>query len=249
MLEPIQQSIRYLLQVPPDPEPPAGAEGSVRIFRAAPGYFRYRLLGRGLQQASALVGIVVFLLLRPWFDGLLFTKFLTWFESLAIAGFLIQLPLSFLLIALDYKYRWYMVTDRSLRIREGLIKVQEKTMTFSNVQNVSIRRGPLQKLFGIADLEVRTAGGGSSSGGDPQHQHGENLHLGYFKGVADAAEIRDTILSHLRQIRSAGLGDPDEQAEPTTPTSDNAPGDRHELLAAASELLSEARALRSQITV
>ncbi len=40
----------------------------------------------------------------------------------------------------------------------------------------------------------------------------DNLHLGYFRGVANAAEIRDTILAHLKRLRSAGLGDPDEPA-------------------------------------
>ena len=209
MLEKLKQLIRRLLRVPPDPEAPLGAPGSVRVFRAAPGYFRYRLLSRTLQQASALFGIVALFVLRPWFDGLLFTKFLIYFETLAIAGFLIQLPLSYLVIALDYENRWYMVTDRSLRIREGLFKVQERTMTFSNIQNVAIRQGPLQRFFGISDLEVRTAGGGSSSAGSDQHQgQAENLHLGYFKGVADAPEIRDAILVHLRQIRTAGLATP-----------------------------------------
>ena len=56
-----------------------------------------------------------------------------------------------------------------------MFKVQEKTMTFSNVQNVSIRQGPMQRLFGIADLEVRTAGGGSSSDGNAPNEQGENL--------------------------------------------------------------------------
>ncbi len=243
MFKKLKQLIRYLLKVPPDPETPLGAPGSVRVFRAAPGYFRYRLLSRGLQQSGALFGIAFLLVLRPWFDGLPYTEFLLYFEGLAIAGFLIQLPLSFLMIALDYEYRWYMVTDHSLRIREGLFKVQEKTMTFSNIQNVAIRQGPVQRFFGISDLEVRTAGGGSSTGGnDQQHGGAENLHLGYFKGVADAPEIRDAILTHLRHIRTAGLGDPDEPAVAVA----RGNGSDSELLAAGEQLLSEARALRTR---
>ena len=123
--------------------------------------------------------------------------------------------------------------------------VEERTMTFSNIQNVAIRQGPVQRLFGISDVEVRTAGGGSASPGK-QHQQGmaDNLHLGYFRGVENAAEIRDAILVHLKGLRSAGLGDPDEPA-----ASDLAPDSGGgELLAAGRQVLAEARGLRQMVT-
>ena len=88
------------------------------------------------------------------------------------------------------------------------------------------------------------AGGGSSqAGGDPQQGLVDNLHLGYFRGVANAAEVRDTILSHLRRLRTSGLGDPDEPAVDTAPTEHPA-ASGSDLLGAGRELLSEARALR-----
>ena len=33
-----------VLRIPPDPEPPPGDEKSARVFRAAPAYFKYRLV-------------------------------------------------------------------------------------------------------------------------------------------------------------------------------------------------------------
>jgi membrane protein YdbS with pleckstrin-like domain len=263
MLELLEKPISKLLKVPPEPDPPIGAPESVRVFRASPGFFRYRLLGWGLKQASTAVGLVV---------GLAFLRFLPeavhddeWYgwmgivELLGVAFYFAQLPFTFLLVSLDYRYRWYVVTDRSLRIREGLWKVQERTMTFSNLQNLSIRQGPLQRLFKIADLEVRTAGGGSKHG-DEWQEKSDNLHVGYFRGLDNAEKIRDTILARLRRVRAAGLGDPDEDAgalasdeAPPAPSPGGAgvvptPGDAgHDVLAAAREVLDEVRALRQAV--
>jgi membrane protein YdbS with pleckstrin-like domain len=248
MLEPLQERIRRLLKVPPEPDPPLGEPSSVRIFRAAPGFLRYRLLTWGWKQVSALVGLLFGIAFAQ--SGMTYLErgpeFLRWLpwswieliEYLAIAGFVIQLLYSFLLVMLDYRYRWYVVTDRSLRIREGLWKVQERTMTFSNVQNVSIRQGPLQRLFGIADLRVQTAGGGGKESDGDEQGTADHLHIGYFRGVANAAEIRDAVLARLRRLRSSGLGDPEEPvlAEPLQRP------DRS-LLEAAAEVLRETRSL------
>lgn len=239
--------IKRLLQVPRQPLPPAGANPSMQLFRAAPGFLRYRLLAWSVSQVGALIGIVASVIVMRSVAPYFWKTFLI-LEGLAVAFFLAQLSVSFLMIVLDYEYRWYMVTDRSLRIREGLLKIQERTMTFSNIQNVSIRQGPLQRLFGISDVEVRTAGGGDSKPGG-KHQQGlaDNLHLGYFRGVDNAAEIRDTILAHLKRLRSSGLGDPDEPAvseaeQLATTRSDTATAS--ELLEAGQSVLAEARALR-----
>jgi uncharacterized membrane protein YdbT with pleckstrin-like domain len=244
MLDFFEEPIRRFLKVPPEPDPPIGAPESVRVFRASRGFFRYRLLSWGWRQVSAAVGLVV---------GISFLRFLpesvhddSWYgwlgiaELVGVAFYLAQLPFTLLLISFDYRYRWYVVTDRSLRIREGLWKVQERTMTFSNLQNVSIRQGPLQRLFKIADLEARTAGGGSKSG-EEWEEGSDNLHVGYFRGVDNAEEIRDTILTRLRRARAAGLGDPDEDAGEAAPET---PGG---VLDAAREVLEEVRALRRQV--
>ncbi len=251
MRERLKDWIRQLLQVPPKPEVPLGGPGSLRVFRAAPGFLRYRLLGWGLSMGGTIVGIIFGVVAVRQFAPAISEMFFI-LEALAIAFLAIQLPVSFLMIVLDYEYRWYMVTDRSLRIREGVVKVQEKTMTFSNVQNVSIRQGPIQRLFGISDVEVRTAGGGESSSGGGDHQGlGDNLHLGYFRGVGNAAEIRDAILDHLKRLRSGGLGDPDEPPAPASEPGSVAAStsvDTEDLLDAGRQVLAEAKALRQAVS-
>jgi len=241
---------RYL-KVPAEPAAPAGAPGSVRTFRAARGFFHYRLLHWGVSQVGAAIGLVVgfsFLNLVPnlMVLGFPLPKIMELFELLAVLGFVLQLPLGFVLVRLDYEMRWYIVTDRSLRIREGILRVREQTMTFSNIQNLSIQQGPIQRLFGIEDLKVRTAGGGASSGDEHgEHPSLENMHEGSFRGVRDAGPIRDAILSHLKGRRDTGLGEP--EAERSNLRGPMSPGDLGPLLQAADDLRAEAAALRQAV--
>jgi membrane protein YdbS with pleckstrin-like domain len=244
--------ITDVLKVPPEPEPPLGSPGSVRVFNAAPGYYWYRLVLWGIRQAGAVIGLLVGLAFIA--GGIEVVEFplsrelATLIEAVGIGFFVVQLPLSFLMVRLDYRYRWYMTTDTSLRIREGIATVRERTMTFANIQNLSLKQGPVQRLFGIADLQVRTAGGGGaesreeSKKGQPE---ADNMHLGYFRGVDNAEEIRDLVLSRMRGLRDSGLGDPDEPAPVPAPA--GAMDASGELLAAARELLVEARALRGVV--
>ena len=242
---PLERMITRVLRVPPRPEPPMGGAGSLRLFNAAPGFYRYRLLGWFIRQAGTVVGLVVglvFLVNIEFGAAWMFTGFARVIEVVGIGGYLVQLPFSFLMVRLDYRYRWYMVTDTSLRIREGLLSIREQTMTFANIQNLSIRQGPLQRLFGIADLRVRTAGGGEHSHEGKEISESANMHLGYFRGVDNAAEIRDLIGRHMRGQRDSGLGDPDEIAP--SPLDAVAGGDGvDELVLVARELRDQARLL------
>lgn len=112
----------------------------------------------------------------------------------------------YLAIHLRYDTTWYVLSDRSVRIRRGIWIIHETTITFENIQNVSVRQGPLQRWFGIANVSIETAGGGG------QQTHGQGnpwqaSHCGLIEGVADAHRIRDLIMSRLKLSNSVGLGD------------------------------------------
>jgi membrane protein YdbS with pleckstrin-like domain len=151
-----------------------------------------------------------------------------------------QMGLTYAIRRLDYEMRWYMVTDRSLRLRSGVWRVSEVTMSFANIQQVVVSQGPLQRLLGLADVKVKSAGGGS--GGQYNHE-GNDMHTGLFHSVTNAEEIRDLILERLRRFREAGLGDPEEKTSVGI-LSGNHPSVSAEAIAAARELAAEARALR-----
>ena len=165
--------------------------------------------------------------------------FLLLLEFFAIAGFLVSLPFTYALAKLEFKQHWYIVTDRSLRIRTGVLSLSESTMSFANLQQVEVKQGPLQRILGLADVRVRSAGGGDHGEGE-----GEPLHTGVFHSVENAEEIRDLILARLKAFREAGLGDPD-RAPSSEFQSREARGVSGEALKAAREVLRQTRALRA----
>jgi len=253
MMDRLKRLVLRWYRIPPDPQPPAGSETSVRVFRAARNYYRLSLARWGFRQIGAILGILFFLGFGPGLIEMtrlhtalstadfaeLPDRVVSWgtrlgiidvvrtaegserlelslepiflvVETFGIGLFLLQLPLTYAVVRLNYELRWYIVTDRSLRIREGVASIRETTMTFANIQNLSIRQGPVQRLFGIADLRVRTAGGGSDDEGAESGQpggKGESMHVGYFRGVDNATEIRDLILTHVRSLGDSGLGE------------------------------------------
>jgi uncharacterized membrane protein YdbT with pleckstrin-like domain len=244
MYSSFRQFCERLLRIPPDPEPPPGDEGSTRLFRAAPAYYKYLLILWALKSllvllivSSAMIGPVVgafvaankgnesglLLLLIP---GVAFT-FVLALRLIALA-----------LVRLDFEKRWYVVTNRSLRVREGVVIVREMTVTFANIQNIAISQGPIQRALGLADLRVDTAGGGAIHA---QKHQGQNLHTAWLRGVNNANEVREVIQARLRRFKDSGLGDHDDRpaAEPSMPTA---------ILAALRELDHEARALRETAT-
>jgi len=163
------------------------------------------------------------------------------FEMGGVVLYVVQLPVTLFFARLDYEQRWYMVTDRSLRIRHGVWKVNESTMSFANIQQVVVSQGPLQRLLGLADVKVQSAGGGAQK----EHEPGEeDMHHGMFHSVTNASEIRDLILERLRRFRESGLGDPDDKTARAHPAP-AATASEPDLLIAARELAMEARALRA----
>ncbi len=108
---------------------------------------------------------------------------------------------AYIAIHLRYDTTWYVLTDRSMRIRRGIWSIYETTITFENIQNVHIAQGPLQRHFGFANLMVMTAGGG----GMGHEGQAMGSHVGLMEGLDNASELRERILA--RSQFNTGLGD------------------------------------------
>ncbi len=241
-----------LLRIPCDPCPPPGDEASTRIFRAAPNYYKYLLLLWALRSAALLLVVtfgLVMSIVVPFFveargssPALLLLLVIPLFVvALVVAECLFRLAV----VRLEYEKRWYVVTDRSLRVREGVVTVREMTVNFANIQNIAISQGPVQRVLGIADLRVETAGGGAASTPHNRHQPMENLHTAWFRGIDNASEVRELIQQRLRLLKDSGLGDHEELSRPglaRVPVAGVPPSGA--LLAALREVHVEARALR-----
>lgn len=191
-------------RVPRDPPQLPAQEGEhVESFRPAVGFLKYLKLqfwiALFLIDALILGGWLVLLVASPLIGVLLAIPAL----ALAILPDII----AYVAIHLRYDTTWYVVSDRSVRIRRGIWIIHETTITFENVQNVSVQQGPVQRWFGIANVYIETAGGGGHS---PQGKEGMGSmlsHQGLIEGIGDAPRIRDLLLSRVGHSRSAGLGD------------------------------------------
>lgn len=249
------------LRVPERPDPPPGAGDALETFRATKGFLHYSVLLWFPKQVAAAIGLYFSLAffggMTTGFDfipaegwdrfteklagadiGIAFLRFdlvniILFFEGLAIATYVGQLVFTGLLLKLSWELRWYMVGERSLRIRHGLWSVREQTMTIANIQNMVVRQGPLQRFFGFSDLEVHTAGGGAGSSGEDPTQQSDSFHVGRLRGLEDASALRDKIRRRLQAVKDEPEAEP--AAEPAAAV---------DLASAARGLLAEARALR-----
>lgn len=194
-----------LLKISAAPPPvPEGAE-DVRVFRASDRYLSYRYL------LSVVTALPAFLPALVIFGALSVAsrrgEVPSWVALGVPAAYgliaLFTLALTLVTARLDFELHWYVTTDRSVRIRQGIWEQVEATLTYANVQNVRVIQGPLERFFGIASVVIETAGGG-------KRRDGREVPRGILRGLTDAAGLRDQIMERMRASRSAGLGDPDD---------------------------------------
>src|SRR5436190_671290 len=121
MYVPFRQFCERLLRIPRDPEPPPGDEASTRLFRAAPNYYKYLLCLWALRILVSLPGVLFFVVipfaLRSAIAAIIPITLFFLFAFFSI--------LSLAIVRLQFEKRWYLVTDRSLRVREGVTSVRE----------------------------------------------------------------------------------------------------------------------------
>lgn len=194
-----------------EPAPPAGPLGPFQVFRACPSYLAYNLFFWRLYVGILLLILGAIIAALWMIDG--------WWVLLAVP--LVALAVGkaavfYTTTRLNFDLRWYVITDRSLLIREGVWVTREITLTFANAQNVRVTQGPLQRWFGFSNVEIETAGGGASPGGSHGAQSTQP-HRAVLRGLENPRIVLQLILDQLRRHRTAGLGDPDDAfaAEPS----------------------------------
>jgi uncharacterized membrane protein YdbT with pleckstrin-like domain len=237
------------------PHLPPGSEGGCEVFRAGVAYLRYRQLAWILKQAGTLVGILgaVFVLnmvgespvpARIRTFAAIYRPGMLVLETVGIAAFVLQLPFSWLAIRWDWDCRWYLLSERCLRVQEGILNLKEQTFTLANIQDVQVKQNPLQRLFGLWDVEVRTAGGGENPLGEDAGHSGASLHTAVLKGVERGGEIRDRLLARMAAFQDAGLGEAPARPAPALAAPAFQAAQTAQALA---EVLEASRALRREL--
>ena len=98
-----------------------------------------------------------------------------------LGWFVIRLPLR------RYRVRGYQVGEDRLRVVKGLLVRRDTVVPFGRVQHIDVERGPVERLYGLATLIVRTAG-----------THNASVALPGL-GEQDAVAIRETIRAKIRR--------------------------------------------------
>jgi len=120
--------------------------------------------------------------------------------AVAIAMLAAYAVFCYFLAYLTHRFWRYELTDNSLKIEKGIIWKKYISIPYDRVQNVDIYRGLVDRILGLSDLHVQTAGySGSFSG----HRKRGISSEGRLPGLAPeiAEQLRDTLVKRTKGAR------------------------------------------------
>lgn len=99
-------------------------------------------------------------------------------------------------------------------VKKGIITVTRKHVPFRTITNIASNIGPFDRLFGVGNVSIETAGYSGSSQTGPEER---------LEGIIFYEEVRDFILQELRKFRSPYVTttEPDEGPVPRGPGLDD----------------------------
>lgn len=95
-------------------------------------------------------------------------------------------------------------------VKKGIITVTRKHVPFRTITNIASKIGPFDKLFGVGNVSIETAGYSGANQQGPEEK---------LEGIIFHEEVRDFILRELRQFRSPYVTttEPDGRIEEPVP--------------------------------
>jgi putative membrane protein len=145
--------------------------------------------------------------------------FLLLFMVVTIPLMPIVLPLAWWLTKRYYERLEIVLTRRDLKVRRGILNVEEKSIPLEKVTDLALYQGPLMRLFDLKGMKVETAG--QSSGGA----------LVSVVGIRDVDDFRDAVLNQRDRVSDQDDDDSTRQAaRPTESGAATASGENLALL-------------------
>ena len=120
-----------------------------RFVAVHPNHLRVALLGRAAVAALAVVAGVMVAILVPE---------RSWIPLLVAAGIVAFTLLDMWLTTIEVRHLAYQVREQDVSYRSGVLVKRVATVPFVRVQHARIRQGPVQRRFGLATVEVNSAG-------------------------------------------------------------------------------------------
>jgi membrane protein YdbS with pleckstrin-like domain len=118
--------------------------------------------------------------------------------SMGTSGLLLGILLNFLWVVPTYVIvnRYYLslhyeMHEEEMIMHVGVLTKTVKHVPFRTITNLKVKRGPLDRLFGLGTIDIQTAGRSGEGGAE------ESL-----VGLKDFKTVYDQIASNLRRYRS-----------------------------------------------
>lgn len=113
-----------------------------------------------------------------------------------LVAFIVTIPLLIVSIPISYwiyhrRYKRLLVTlhPKTLKIRQGILVVNEKTIPLNKITDLAISHGPIMRMFSLKGLRVETAG-----------QTGAGGALAMVVGIVDTEAFRDAVLDQRDHV-------------------------------------------------
>lgn len=126
---------------------------TVPLTALHPNYWRELLVARGLLVLVLTIALV---------SALIFIEELSDYRWILSTGFAIFIVLLFLISNIAYKKKAYAFRNHDVIFRSGIIGTNTMVIPYNRVQHVALHEGWIARFFGLAKIEIFTAGGMSS---------------------------------------------------------------------------------------
>ena len=127
---------------------------------------------------------------------------------MAIIG-VFTLPLwivfGWLVVSRQYENIHATLHAKNVQLKQGVFYRSEKTIPLEKIVDLSLHTGPLLNAFGLASVQVETAGASAQGGADM-----------VLAGLSNATEFRDAVLAQREAMRSGVESTPAAASGPST---------------------------------
>ena len=146
-------------------------------------YFKVMLIQFGIVYTILLIGIITLYVVS---DEELIKGKIIYF----VAGWIVLLILNFLYLKVSFAKKGFALREHDVIFKSGVISETTTIVTNNRVQHVALHQGMLSRIFGLASIELFTAGGSSS-----------DLKI---KGLLfeDAKKIKESVSLKINEIES-----------------------------------------------
>ncbi len=123
------------------------------------------------------------------------------FLLLSILGILFVIAIPFILAKLEYRFYMYDLTENGFQKEYGIIAKKYVTIPYERIQNIDMSQTVIERLLGLYNIDIQTAGSGSAMG-----RFGGRRAEGSLPGLdrKTAEDLRDELIKRSRSQDSRG---------------------------------------------